>query len=123
METYGKELILDLHNCSIEKFNRIDIEEFCSKICNLVDMEGEDIYFWDYEGDEEGYKNAPPHLRGVTAIQFIKTSNITIHTLDILKRVYLNIFSCQDFDSVSIVGFVVKWFKGTLVNKQVIMRI
>ena len=63
-----------------------------------------------------------PHLKGTTAIQFIKTSNITIHTLDIMENVYLNIFSCKDFDSDIVKRFSEQWFKGRIVNSHVIER-
>ncbi len=70
----------------------------------------------------EEEKETEPHLKGITAIQFIKTSNITIHTLDLLKSVYLNIFSCKDFDPEIVKQFTEEWFKGKIVNNHVIER-
>lgn len=123
MNAYGYELILDIHNCDTAKFNRKGIQEFMKKLCELIDMEREDLYFWDYEAQEEEYKKAPAHLKGTSAVQFISTSNITIHTLDELRRVYLNVFSCKDFNVRTIRSFVKKWFKGEIVNFKVITRI
>ena len=123
MKNYGIELILDIHNCDIVKFNRKGIEKFMKKLCELIDMESEDLYFWDYEGQEKEYKKAPAHLKGTSAVQFIRTSNITIHTLHELKRVYLNIFSCKNYNVGSVRRFVKKWFKGEIVNSKIIARI
>ena len=38
-EIYGKELILDLHGCETSQFTRSSIEQFCTQLCELIDME------------------------------------------------------------------------------------
>ena len=118
---YGKELIMDIHNCSTEKMNREGIKIFMDELCELIDMKQEDLHFWDFETEEE--KEAQPaHLKGTSAVQFITTSDIVIHTLDELKRVYLNVFSCKSFDDKIAIAFVVKYFEGELVHSSFIER-
>lgn len=102
--SYGKECIIDLSDCFFP--TRQSIEDFCIALCNLIDMEREDIYFWDYDGYPEEYEAAPNHLKGISAVQFIKTSSIVIHSLDAMRRIYLNIFSCKDFDEEILRTFV-----------------
>lgn len=119
---YGKELILDLHNCNPSKFNRKDIENYFIELCDLIDMEREDLHFWDYEDVPQEEIPTEPHLVGTSAIQFIKTSNITMHTLDIMKAIYLNIFSCKDFDAEEAKEFTEKWFEGETASFKVIKR-
>ena len=123
MDTYGKEIILDLHNCSSDRFNRVDILSYFKQLCELIDMEDCDYHFWDDLNTPEDEKETEPHLVGTSAIQFIKTSNITIHTLDILKRVYLNVFSCKDFDEEVVKTFSVDFFDGDVINSSTIERI
>ena len=120
MNSYGKELILDLHNCNSEKFNRKDIAQYFKILCDeKINMERCDLHWWDYEDEEqEVYDNAPAHLKGTSAVQFIQTSDIVIHTLDDLKRVYVNIFSCKDFDSVVAREFTEETFEGKTVNND-----
>jgi len=60
MKNYGKELILDIHECGVSKFNRKDIEEYCIQLCDLIDMVREKIHFWDYEGVPEEEKPKLP---------------------------------------------------------------
>lgn len=120
---YGKELILDLHECSTENFNRKELTRFFRELCELIDMERADLHFWDYEGEQSEYQKAPAHLKGTSAIQFITTSNITIHTLDELKRVYLNIFSCKDFDTVPAIYFCKEFFSGRVITSKIVGRI
>lgn len=119
---YGFELILDIHGCNPERFNREDIGEFLTKLCELIDMERENLHFWDYEGEEEEYKKAPDHLKGTSAVQFIKTSTIVIHTLDVLKRIYINVFSCKPFDPKVARSFIVEYFEGHVVGRNFISR-
>ncbi len=120
---YGKELILDLHNCDSSLFTRKIIRRYFKQLCELIDMVRCDLHWWDFKGYPKEYAKAPPHLKGTSAIQFIQTSNITIHTLDDLKRIYVNVFSCKDFEEDVVMGFTKGWFKGEIVNKVIVRRI
>jgi len=120
---YGKELIIDLHNCKTIKFNRPSLQKFFIELCNLINMEPCDLHFWDYQNSPKEYDEAPAHLKGISAIQFIKTSNITVHTLDELKCAYINIFSCKDFDTRIATKFCCDYFQGDPVNIQEMTRL
>ena len=119
---YGKELVLDLKDCEPMYFNRVDIEEFFVQLCDKIDMERHELHFWDDEGVPPEECQTEPHLKGTSAIQFITTSNVTIHTLDLLGAVYLNIFSCKDFDQEFVASFAKGWFCGEINSMHVIMR-
>lgn len=123
MDDYGKELILDLHHCEPSRFTRKIIRGYFIRICELIDMERGNLFWWDDLNSPEAEKETEPHLVGTSAVQFIKTSNITIHTLDILHRVYLNIFSCKDFDEYAVERTTATWFDGDIVNRKVIRRV
>ena len=122
MNSYGKELILDLHNCDASTFNRKSIRNFFKELCILIDMERCKLCWWDDYGALPEEQEAEPHMKGTSAIQFIRTSNITIHTLDLMKNVYLNIFSCKDFDTNVAKEFSQEWFKGKVADSHVIER-
>ncbi len=121
--SYGQELIIDLHNCNSARFTRRNIRNYFKEICDLIGMERCKLCWWDDLHTPEEEKETEPHLKGTSAVQFIKTSTIVIHSLDILKRVYINIFSCKDFDADIAAGYSSKWFEGRIVNKKVIRRI
>ncbi len=124
MKSYGKEVIIDIHECkNTHLFNRKDLKRFFIELCDFINMKRCDLYFWDYVGFEEEYKKAPVHLKGTSAIQFISTSNITLHTLDVLKIVYLNIFSCKNFNTKDAKEFCRNYFDGKIVNSKVVKRI
>lgn len=120
---YGKELILDLHECDPETFTRDSIENYFIALCEQIDMERCELFWWDDEGVPEEERQTEPHLKGTSAVQFIMTSNITIHTLDLLGKVYLNIFSCKDFNDEVAKSVSKVWFKGRIVNWHSIERV
>lgn len=123
MKNYGKELILDLHNCDPSTFNRKDIRNYFKELCELIDMKREQLHWWDDHGVPPEQHATEPHLKGTTAIQFIQTSNVTIHTLDIMKHAYVNIFSCKDFDPEVAKEFTRNWFKGEVLQARVVDRL
>jgi len=121
MENYGKEVVLDIHNCKIDNFNEEGLEKYFAELCDRIDMVRCDLHFWD----SKNMVPVPtePHLVGISAIQFIKTSNVTIHTLTDMKRVYLNIFSCKDFEAETVIEVSKKYFGGDIISSTVIDRI
>jgi len=122
VDCYGKELIIDLHDCNPGTFTRRKIKNYFKLLCEIIDMEREELYWWDDLHTPEGEKETKAHLVGTSAVQFIKTSNITIHTLDLLKRVYLNVFSCKDFDEDAVINFSATYFEGKIVKQTVVRR-
>lgn len=106
---YGKELILDIYNCDASKLNRKNVNKFMSALCTAIDMEPVKLYFWEAHEIEE-----PDHVRGLSACQFIRTSSVTIHALDHDRRVFLNVFSCKEFDTNRVLAVTALTFGGTL---------
>lgn len=121
-DIYGKELILDLHDCDARTFSRSSIERFCTELCRLIDMEQCDLHFWDDVGVPDEDRQTDPKTKGTSAVQFILTSTIVIHTLDLMKTVFINIFSCKEFDTTEAAHFTAKWFKSGNWTRQVIER-
>ena len=107
---YGYELIIDLHECDSARFNRKSIEHYFAKLCAAIDMKQCELYFWDDVGVPEEERQTSPHTKGTSAVQFILTSSIVIHTLDLLQAAYVNIFSCKHFDKEKAESLTIKWF-------------
>jgi S-adenosylmethionine/arginine decarboxylase-like enzyme len=120
---YGKELILDVHGADPVTFTRPKLTLYMKELCELIDMEREDLHFWDYEDYPDLKAGEPLHLQGTSAVQFIRTSNITIHTLDQLRKVFVNIFSCKDFEAQAAAVFTANYFKGTIAKSTVTERL
>lgn len=120
---YGFELIMDLHGCDVSTFNRESLKGYFEKICDAIEMEREDLHFWDYDGVPEEEIPNEAHLVGTSAVQFIKTSNVVIHTLEMLEAVYANVFSCKAFNATIAEKITKEWFGAKECRSQFIERI
>ena len=120
--SYGYELVVDLKDCDPERFNRESIDRFFSEICRVIDMEKCAVHFWDDVGVPPEDQQVEPHTKGTSAVCFILTSSIVIHTLDLLKSTYVNIFSCKEFDSLRATEFTRQWFGGDVANSYFLQR-
>ena len=120
---YGLELILDLHGCDVSKFNRGSITAYFEQLCDLIDMQREDLHFWDDVGVAKEDKQTSPHTQGTSAVQFILTSSIVIHALDQMRAVYINIFSCKVYDPTVAENFSVEWFGAKQFSARTLDRI
>lgn len=121
-KNYGKELIIDLHDCNPAMFKRVILKKFFQELCELIDMERSKLTWWDDHKVPLAKRQTEPHLKGTSAVQFIMTSSITVHALDLLGQVYINIFSCKDFDRQKAAEFCRQFFGGRIVHSTMIMR-
>lgn len=129
---YGKELILDLYGCDIAKFNRRELKAYFKGLCEVIDMQQCRLVFWDdrliwlwkliFFWDKTIQIANEPHTKGTSAVQFILTSNITIHTLDLLGECYINVFSCKEFNTNKARDFTLKWFGAKEYDRMTITR-
>ena len=104
------------------KFTRKSLRKYFNGLVKLLDMKKGDLHFWDDVGVPENEKQTNPMTTGTSAIQFILTSNITIHCLDLLGNVYVNIFSCKDFKTGSARYYTQKIFKAGSVREHRLIR-
>ena len=120
---YGMELVLDLHGCDVDVFNRVALEQFFEGLCDdVLKMERHDLHFWDDECCEAGDEQIDPRTKGITAVQFIMFSNVTLHCLELLGQVYINIFSCKTFNSFETVLFCRGFFSAAAWRSHVLHR-
>lgn len=123
VQPYGKELILDLYECNNKLFTRKNIKNYFILLCKLLKMKREKLIFWDDVGVPKSEKQKLSHLQGTSAIQFILTSNIVIHTLDQLNAVFINIFSCGSYDHKVAKEFSEHYFESkNVLRVEVIIR-
>jgi len=119
---YGHELILDLHGCDATTFNRESIDAYFETLCDAIDMVRCERYWWDDVGVPPEEQQTQPHTKGTSAVQFILTSSIVIHTLELLDVAYVNIFSCKEFDPATAKRITTEWFKAKTCREHFIER-
>lgn len=113
---YGEELILDLQGCNPTQFSEENIRKFLIELCDLIKMKrhGDPLFWHDY--------TQTPHLKGVSVMQFIETSDIVIHGLDFLETALINIFSCKKFDTQIAIHFSKEFFQAKTHHHTLVLR-
>ena len=120
---YGFELIMDLHGCDTSTFNRKSLRKYFTKLCKAIDMKRCELHFWDDVGVPPEERQTLPHTKGTSAVQFILTSTVVVHTLDLLQAVYINIFSCKPYDRKVAEKLTKEWFSARECRTNFIERI
>lgn len=115
MDYWGKHLIANVMGCDLEKSKDPEyITAFTKEIVKQIDMtpfgEPQVVHFG--EGD----------LGGWTTTQLIETSNIMGHFLDKNGDLYLDVFSCKNFDEQIVVRLLEEWFSPEDINCITLMR-
>lgn len=122
---YGHELVLDLASCDERTFDRQHIRAFLEELCERIGMEREDLHFWDYENasqEELHEARQNPHTFGVSAVQFIITSSVVVHTLPLLGQCYVNVFSCREFDPNAATEVALRHFDAGQMSRTLLER-
>jgi hypothetical protein len=116
MNPYGIELLLDLKGCDLGHLSPEVLQDFFIRLCDLIGMKrhGEPVFWEDHSGI--------PHLHGLSAIQFLETSNVVCHPLPMLKAVYVNVFSCKAFDTDAAKRFCAEFWRAESVVYTVVTR-
>lgn len=121
---YGFEYVIDLKGCDARQFTIPAIKMFMPRICAIFRLTPAQLHIWCYE-DPHNKAAAPPHLKGVSAVQFITTSNITLHCLDDLGLAMVNVFTCgvlQQHDIARGREFCMTWFNAKSYTEHLLNR-
>ena len=120
---YGKEVIIDLSDAAVSMFNRRAIGRFFDYLCTeILKVQVCDRHFWDDVGVPPEEQQTDPKTKGTTAVQFLLFSNVTIHTLDLVGKVYINIFVCREFDIDRAVDFSRMFFNAVIEKVTIVER-
>jgi len=113
---YGLELAMDLKKCDLSDLSEEKMSRFFIELCDRINMVRHGIpLFWEDHSEE-------PHLNGISGIQFIETSNVVCHALPLLNAVYINLFSCKEFDPEDALKFCKNYWKASSDNHTVLIR-
>lgn len=110
---WGFHLIVDASECDHDKITSYD------NIYNFTKQLVSDIGMIAY-GEPQIVKFGSGNKAGYTLVQLIETSNICAHFVDETDDIYLDVFSCKQFDANIVLELLKKYF-GT-VNIKVDFR-
>ena len=115
LRTWGKHLILDAANCSPKMIGcPVVITSFAKNLVKRIDMVpfGEPQVVMFGSGNKKGY----------TLVQLIETSNICAHFVEENNSMYLDVFSCKDFDAEVVKDTVKEFFGAERINTHLLVR-
>ena len=115
LRTWGKHLILDAADCSPKMIgNEVVVANFARSLVKRIDM----VPF----GNPQVVMFGSGNKKGYTLVQLIETSNITAHFVEENNSMYLDVFSCKDFDPQVVEEAVKEFFDAKYFNRKVILR-
>ena len=98
---WGYHLILDCSGCHVPSMqSRDNVYNFLKHLVRVIDMEPIGEPYIEYTAAEF------PDKAGFTAVQIIVTSSIVAHFIDGTGHLYLDVFSCKEFDSNIVIGTI-----------------
>jgi S-adenosylmethionine/arginine decarboxylase-like enzyme len=114
---WGYHLMLDCSECDVTLIkDKQNIYNFVKELVTEIDMiaHGEPIIEFLCSGD--------PGKEGYSLMQLITTSSITGHFIDHDKHIYLDVFSCKEFDPSTVKQVVQKFFNSGKMRMNFITR-
>jgi S-adenosylmethionine/arginine decarboxylase-like enzyme len=103
---WGMLAAIDIHDGNRTRLADPDsIRRFVPAVIAAIGMRAHGPLMIDRFGDDE--------LEGWSALQFIKTSSITIHADEVFARCFVDVFSCRPFDPDVAAAIAVEHFGGT----------
>ena len=111
---YGKHVILTASGCNAALLEKSKIADFCRDMVKRIDMVPFGEPFVERFGEDDEV--------GISAVQLIQTSAITIHTNDEARDMYLDVFSCKDFEAEIVLACVKDWFAPSGIENQTLLR-
>ncbi len=115
IKSWGYHLMLDASGCDHEKITSYNnIFAFAVQLVKDIDMVA--------YGDPQIVNFGSGDKSGFTLIQLIETSNIACHFVNETDTMYLDVFSCKNFDQKVVEDLVVKYFGAKKARKSFTLR-
>lgn len=115
---YGQHMLVDTRRCNHKITSIPDVTSFIKELVVLIDMVGwKEPMITRFPEDK-----SIGSLQGVSAIQMIYTSSITLHGHDNTRDMYLDIFSCKQYDTDKVESFVKEFFEPVVYKSQTFLR-
>ena len=125
MRTFGWELVVDVDKCNLESIKSLDnIAAFVDEVIEVTKMQKMGPLHSHYLEDTPEHR--AKGIIGWSVCQFIVTSSIVIHFCENPERgygtMYLNFFSCKEYEKNDVTELVLKYFGGRLRNSNLLRR-
>jgi 8-oxo-dGTP pyrophosphatase MutT (NUDIX family)/S-adenosylmethionine/arginine decarboxylase-like enzyme len=113
-KSWGFHLLVDMSGCNGSMDDEDAVREFFATLIEKIEMKILSPIMIERVEGEEG--------RGLSAVQMITTSSITFHADDDKMCIYLDIFSCKDFDVDDALDLIEDTFDPKAIAYRLIYR-
>jgi len=115
LRTWGKHLILDASRAAPHTIrSSSNIHGFTNTLVKRIDMVA--------YGPPQIVRFGSGNKQGYTLVQLIETSNICAHFVEENNSMYLDVFSCKDFDPLIVKQTVEEFFQVEKMKIKVLTR-
>lgn len=116
-EAYGPHLTIDAYGCSKERLADLDlVYDFLDRLPGIIGMEKiTKPYVFKH-------KAAPDPDWGITGVVIIATSHCSFHSYPQLGVVFVDVFSCRNFDTAKARDFFEDTFKAQKMDVHEVKR-
>ena len=111
---YGKHVLMGASQCNDQLRDLDAVKAFVRELVDRIDMVAYAETFAARFGSGVEV--------GISAVQLIETSAITLHTNDAAGDLYLDVFSCKDFEAAEVEATVRTWFVPAHIDMEVRLR-
>jgi len=113
----GKHLIVDFYECNKKKIlnSVFDLLLNLPKVIGMTKLT-QPYVFPFHPKTKQGWN------WGISGFVIIAESHISIHTVSDERRVYLDVFSCKNFDTKPVISFIRKTFEPKKLSYKEIER-
>lgn len=118
---WGFHLIIDVGGCNVAKMNsKENIKQCITELVEKTNMKalGEPIFKY-FEPTDEIIENK---IDGYTVVQIISTSSIVMHFVNSENTIFIDFFSCKNFNEYEIENIILKYFDAKVSKKRFIHR-
>lgn len=121
-EPYGQNASFDIHEVDPEFFSVKNLKNLASSLCKDIGMKLGPIETWGSDKQlRNNYKN--PKINGISVCQFLYKSSLIVHGIDELHKLFIDIFSCQNFDVEQVKKFIEENVPGKIVAIKTYKRL
>lgn len=111
---WGYHLMLDCSGCSEDVKNPDTIKKFNDALVERIKM----VPY----GPPQIVRFGEGHLAGITLMQLIETSNINCHFCDEPASMYLDVFSCKEYEIQTVIDSVKEFFDPQTIRVNYVTR-
>lgn len=116
MKSWGKLTSIDLKNCDLGLMtSKFAIQIYVDRLCELINMKKHGDTIIENFGEHK-------EVAGYSIVQLIETSSITGHFVNDTRNIYIDIFSCGDYDSDLAADCTSKYFEAKSCKINVLER-